>query len=131
MTKKKVYISSKMTGLPDFNFPAFDKKAEELRSMGFNVLNPAEIGRKYGTTKPIKFYRRKNLEMLLQADILFVFGDIAGSRGVEFEIIVAKGLGLPVWREGAKEVVKDDGFLDKKRFETTSKRLYAVTRLWS
>lgn len=97
--KKKVYISSKMTGLPDFNFPAFDKKAEELKSMGFNVLNPADIGRKYGTTKPIKFYRRKNLEMLLQADVLFVFGNIAGSKGVEFEIVVTKELGLPIWRE--------------------------------
>jgi len=96
---KKVYISSKMTGLPDFNYPAFDKKAEELRSMGFNVLNPVGIGRKYGTDKSTAFYRRKNLEMLLQADVLFVFGDIAGSKGVEFEIVVAKELDLPIWRE--------------------------------
>lgn len=99
MEKKKVYISSKMTGLPDFNFPAFDKKAEEMERCGFEVLNPAEIGRKYGTTKPIKFYRRKNLEMLLQADILLVFGDVSGSKGVEFEIVVAKELGLRIWRE--------------------------------
>ena len=97
MTKKKVYISSKMTGLPEFNFPAFDKKAEELEHCGFTVLNPADIGRKYGTDKSTAFYRRKNLEMLLQADILYVFGDVSGSRGVEFELIVAKGLGLPVW----------------------------------
>lgn len=99
MKKKKVYISSKMTGLPDFNFPAFDKKAEELRTMGFNVLNPADIGRKYGTNKSTAFYRRKNLEMLLQADILFVFGDMSGSKGVEFEVMVAKELNLPIWRE--------------------------------
>lgn len=100
MTKKKVYISSKMTGLPEFNFPAFDKKAEELEQRyGFEVLNPADIGRKYGTDKPIEFYRRKNLEMLLQADILYVFGDVSDSKGVEFEITVAKELGLPIWRE--------------------------------
>lgn len=99
MEKKKIYISSKMTGLPCFNFPAFDKKAEELRTMGFEVLNPAEIGKKYSTDKPLSFYRRKNLEMLLQADVLFVFGDVSGSKGVEFELIVAKGLGLPIWRE--------------------------------
>lgn len=97
--KKKVYISSKMTGLPDFNFPAFDKKAEELRTMGFNVLNPADIGRKYGTDKSTAFYRRKNIEMLLQADVLFVFGNIAGSKGVEFEKLIARELGLPIWRE--------------------------------
>ena len=99
MEKKKVYISSKMTGLPDFNFPAFDKKAKELAGMGFEVLNPAEIGKKYSTDKPLSFYRRKNLEMLLQADVLFVFGNIAGNKGVEFEIVVAKELGLPIWRE--------------------------------
>lgn len=100
MKKKKVYISSKMTGLPDFNFPAFDKKAEELEQRyGFKVLNPAEIGRKYGTNKSTAFYRRKNLEMLLQADILFVFGDTSGSKGVYFEISVAKEFGLPIWKE--------------------------------
>lgn len=103
MEKKKIYISSKMTGLPDFNFPAFDKKTEELRTMGFEVLNPAEIGRKYGTDKSTAFYRRKNLEMLLQADVLFVFGNIAGSKGVEFEVTVAKMLDIPIWREVAND----------------------------
>ena len=95
--KKKVYISSKMTGLPDFNYSAFDKKAEELKAMGFNVLNPADIGRKYGTDKSTAFYRRKNLEMLLQADILLVFGN-TDSKGVEFEILTASEIGIPVWR---------------------------------
>lgn len=97
--RKKVYISSKMKGLPDFNFPAFDKKAKELEDMGFEVLNPATIGNKYGTDKPISFYRRKNLEMLLQADILFIFGDVENSKGVEFEKLIAREIDLPIWRE--------------------------------
>ena len=71
--------------------------------MGFEVLNPAEIGRKYGTDKSTAFYRRKNLEMLLQADVLFVFGNIAGSKGVEFEVTVAKMLDIPIWREVAND----------------------------
>lgn len=99
MTKKKVYISSKMTGLKDFNYPAFYKKAVELRNMGFEVLNPAEIGDKYGKAMPVSFYRHKNLAMLLQADILFVFGDVSESKGVEFEKLIARELGLPIWRE--------------------------------
>lgn len=97
--REKVYISSKMTGLPDFNFPAFYKKAMELRNMGFEVLNPAEIGDKYGKYLKTSFYRRKNLEMLLQADILFIFGDVENSKGVEFEKLIARELGLPIWRE--------------------------------
>ena len=99
MSKKKIYISSKMTGLPDFNFPAFYKNAKELEAMGFEVLKPATIGDRYGTDKPISFYRRKNLEMLLQADILFIFGDVRGSKGVEFEKLIARELDLPIWRE--------------------------------
>lgn len=96
---KKVYISSKMTGLKDFNYPAFYKKAMELRNMGFEVLNPAEIGDKYGKHLTTSFYRRKNLEMLLQADILFIFGDVSESKGVEFEKLIARELGLPIWCE--------------------------------
>ena len=99
MSKKKVYISSKMTGLPNYNYPAFYKKAMELRNMGFEVLNPAEIGDKYGTHLTTSFYRRKNLEMLLQADILFIFGDVENSKGVEFEKLIARDLSLPIWRE--------------------------------
>ncbi|MGN0022656.1 MAG: DUF4406 domain-containing protein, partial [Elusimicrobiaceae bacterium] len=97
--RKKIYISSKMTGLEDFNFPAFYKKAMELRNMGLEVLNPAEIGDTYGKYLNTSFYRRKNLEMLLQADILFVFGDVENSKGVEFEKLIARELDLPIWRE--------------------------------
>lgn len=97
--RKKIYISSKMAGLKDFNFPAFYKKAMELRNMGFEVLNPAEIGDKYGKYLATSFYRRKNHEMLLQADILFIFGDVENSKGVEFEKLIARELGLPIWRE--------------------------------
>ena len=38
---KKVYISGPMTGLPDFNHPSFDYKAERLIEMGFMPVNPA------------------------------------------------------------------------------------------
>jgi hypothetical protein len=32
-----------MAGMPDHNFPAFNAKAAELRSLGHEVYNPAEI----------------------------------------------------------------------------------------
>jgi hypothetical protein len=31
-----------MTGLPEYNYPAFHAAAEELRYRGFEVVNPAE-----------------------------------------------------------------------------------------
>lgn len=100
MERKKIYISSKMSEIKDYNYPAFDKKAAELEEMGFEVLNPADIGREHGTDKTTEFYRRKNLEMLLKADILFIFGDVMGSKGVRFELFIAKEIGLPIWIDG-------------------------------
>ena len=32
-----------MTGIPQFNIPAFDSMAEELREKGYTVLSPAEL----------------------------------------------------------------------------------------
>lgn len=40
-----LYISGPMTGLPDFNFPAFDRVAEFLTSAGFTPISPAEHDR--------------------------------------------------------------------------------------
>lgn len=40
----KVYVAGPMTGLPAFNFPAFDLAAKVLRERhGFDVVSPAEI----------------------------------------------------------------------------------------
>lgn len=37
-----IYLSGPMRGYKDFNFPAFDKAAAELRAQGHSVFNPAE-----------------------------------------------------------------------------------------
>lgn len=41
MEQKQVYVAGPMTGLPEFNFPAFFSKAKELESKGWKVWNPA------------------------------------------------------------------------------------------
>lgn len=39
----KIYLAGPMTGLPDFNFPAFHALAYRLRERGMTVVNPAEV----------------------------------------------------------------------------------------
>lgn len=48
--KGRVYVAGPMTGLPEFNFPAFHAEAARLRTMGLTVLNPAEHGVVEGAT---------------------------------------------------------------------------------
>lgn len=39
---KTAYIAGPMTGLPSYNFAAFEDAARRLRSQGWHVINPAE-----------------------------------------------------------------------------------------
>lgn len=39
---QRIYLSGPMTGLPDFNYPAFNAEAARLRALGYHVENPAE-----------------------------------------------------------------------------------------
>ena len=48
MTMERCYILGPMRGYEFFNFPAFDKVADELRGKGFLPVNPAQIDRDNG-----------------------------------------------------------------------------------
>lgn len=38
-----IYLCGPMTGLPEFNYPAFHQAARALRALGHRVYNPAEF----------------------------------------------------------------------------------------
>lgn len=43
MSKKVFYLAGPMSGLKQFNFPAFDRAASVLRKRGYKIVSPAEL----------------------------------------------------------------------------------------
>ena len=49
---KRVYISGPMAGVPEHNFPEFQKTADLYRAQGFDVVSPHESFDGDTTSKP-------------------------------------------------------------------------------
>ena len=89
----KLYIAGPMTGLPDYNYPAFNHAASELRAVGFKVENPAENA---VTSEDYTDYLRAGLAQLLTCDGVAVLPDWWLSGGARWEVQTAGILRLPV-----------------------------------
>jgi hypothetical protein len=89
-----LYVAGPMTGLPEFNYPAFHAAADELRSRGYTVLNPAD--NKPESNDPTwADWMRLGLGQVLQADGVALLDGWTKSKGALLEYHVADRLGLP------------------------------------
>ena len=94
-TADAAYLSGPMTGLPDFNRPAFHAAAAALRAQGHVVINPAEVD--LGPDATWADYMRIHLaEIARRVTQVFVLPGWESSRGAQLEVHVARALGLPV-----------------------------------
>jgi hypothetical protein len=89
------YLSGPMTGLPDYNRPAFDEVAKNLREKGFAVFSPSEIGPR-DQVMSRSWYMRKDIQALLQCDAVMMLPDWEQSEGARLEFEIAKQLELPI-----------------------------------
>lgn len=97
MNKRYVYyLSSKMTGINEYNYPAFNRIAEKLRAKGLQILNPAEINQVVPHKKRSD-YLRDDIQHLLRCDALILFGDWENSKGALLELANAKELGMDIF----------------------------------
>lgn len=91
-----------MTGLPDYNYPLFNRVASELREDGFTVCNPAEFfGGKGDRTR--EEYMRESVRCLIACDHVVTLPDWEKSDGAVLEIEIAKQIGMPVTTYAGKE----------------------------
>lgn len=88
------YLAGPMSGLPDFNHPAFHSAAKQLRDRGLTVFNPAENG--IASTAPWSTHMRVDIRMLMSCDVVVVLPGHRGSKGATLETHNARALGMPV-----------------------------------
>lgn len=99
---KRVYLSGPMTGMPDWNFPAFNAEAARLRALGYDVVNPAEINP--DTTTHYNECLRHDLQALLTCDTIAMLDGWMDSNGAHLEMHIAHRVGIKVVE--AKKIVE-------------------------
>jgi len=105
----KIYIAGPMTGIKDWNFPAFFEAEKQLKELGYEVINPAhndgetleEALASAGTPERPNnswgYYMRRDLPSVLNVDAICVLPDWQRSKGARLEVQVAQALGLPIY----------------------------------
>ena len=93
---KKIYLCGAMSGLPDFNYPAFHAAAQEIRGLGHSVESPAEnpapdCGSWSG-------YMRLSIRQLTMCEAVVLLPRWEGSKGAAAEVQIAKILGIDVYK---------------------------------
>jgi len=106
-----VYLAGPMTGIAEFNFPAFDAAAAKLRDLGYVVFNPADNDRYKHGFDPTGMTGHEDLTGILdrrevladdlawicaEADVVALLPEWKWSTGARAEVAVARALNIPV-----------------------------------
>jgi hypothetical protein len=102
---RRYYIAGPMTGLPEYNYPAFKEAATRLRRRGMDVCSPHEIwdeDDEHRNERPWHEYIREGITLLLSCTDIVMLPDWPRSQGAILEWEIARGLGMAVYRYKAK-----------------------------
>lgn len=89
-----VYLAGPMSGIPEFNHPAFHAAAAKLRAQGYSVVNPAEINP--DITKTWEQCMRRDIQALADCAILALLPGWEPSKGARLEYDIAQSLGMTI-----------------------------------
>ena len=90
----KLYLAGPMTGIAELNFPLFHSEAARLRSLGHEVINPAEINADPAIEWSVCM--RADIAQLVTCDGIAMLPGWSKSRGASLELYIAESLGMHV-----------------------------------
>lgn len=88
----RVYVAGPMTGIPELNYPEFNRAAQYLRELGYQVENPAE--NPAPACGSWSAYMRMAIAQLVQCDEIHMLRGWKESKGAKLEHEIAQQLGL-------------------------------------
>lgn len=97
----RYYLAGPMAGIPEHNFPYFEKAVTHLRGQGYMVLSPHEID--HGETpeqrgsKSHAEYLKKDFMVMLACDGIILLPGWMKSRGATAELNLALAVNMSVW----------------------------------
>lgn len=86
----KLYLAGPMTGYPELNFPSFHAEAARLRSLGHEVVNPAELNPDH--TKAWTDCLKNDIKHLVDCDGIALLPGFSDSKGARLEYEIARTL---------------------------------------
>ncbi|PZD95215.1 hypothetical protein DNH61_11690 [Paenibacillus sambharensis] len=89
-----IYLSGPMSGIKEYNYPAFRSTARDLRENGYKVINPAEI-------KPIEQtwegFMKADIKALMDCTTVVMLPGWESSKGAQLERHIAEALGMEIF----------------------------------
>ena len=104
--KYQLYLSGPMSGVKDFNHPAFNAAASELRAAGYSVFNPVDNGVLSSAEWPE--HMRADIKKLMDCHAVATLPGCSASKGARLEIYNARALGMRVATVGAWIDIKNE-----------------------
>lgn len=125
MKRALVYLAGPMRGYPDLNRQAFQKAADRLRKIGYDVFCPPEeddaafgVGAEWSPEQLAKAMRR-NIAALLESDVVALLPGWERSRGAVLEAEIGFQIGIPV-----RNFSPDVGFTALSTLQVQNARLH-------
>ncbi len=108
--RNKYYIAGPMSNKADYNAPAFEAAAADLRNRGCTVVSPVDIAKslpaKVGAL-PYEVYARESLRGMLDCNNIVLLKGFRDSKGAMAELNVAHYLQFKIWLyEGPDNALK-------------------------